>query len=108
MEFKDKLHILRKNKKISQAKMAEILNVHQTAISQWECGKTRPDIDLLPAIASLLGTSVEDLLDVNEPQKAPTTPGETSASELMNLAMSLTEEDQAKLLQLAKVMFGEK
>ena len=35
---------LRKARKISQCKLAEMLNVHQTAISQWETGRTNPDI----------------------------------------------------------------
>ena len=89
MEFKDKLHILRKNKKISQAKMAEILNVHQTAISQWECGKTRPDIELLPAVAELLGTTVSDLLGTEETKKDTTPQGDVSVN-----AQSATMEVQ--------------
>ena len=42
---------LRKEKGISQVKLAETLGVHQTAISQWETGRTNPDLDTAKKLA---------------------------------------------------------
>lgn len=57
---------LRKSRGLSQKKLAQILNVHQTAISQWETGRTSPDIDLANKLASLFDVSIEQLLDLEE------------------------------------------
>jgi transcriptional regulator with XRE-family HTH domain len=53
---------LRKNLGLSQAELAQKLNVHQTAVSQWENGRTMPDVDSLKRIAEIFGVSVDVLL----------------------------------------------
>lgn len=57
---------LRKEHKISQQKLADILNVHQTAISQWETGRTSPDISIATEMAKLFNVSLEYLLGIEE------------------------------------------
>ena len=47
---------------LTQQALANELNVSFQAISKWENGTSCPDIDLLPAIASVLQTSVDSLL----------------------------------------------
>ena len=46
----NRIYELRKQNGLSQQKLAEILNVHQTAVSQWEKGRTNPDMSILQAI----------------------------------------------------------
>ena len=58
-----KISELRKKYGYSQQKLAKILNVHQTAISQWETGRTTPDIETAMTMARLFQVSVEYLLD---------------------------------------------
>lgn len=58
-----KISELRKKYGYSQQKLAKILNVHQTAISQWETGRTTPDIETAMAMARLFQVNVEYLLD---------------------------------------------
>ncbi|MCH5188646.1 MAG: helix-turn-helix domain-containing protein [Oscillospiraceae bacterium] len=53
---------LREEHKISQAKLAQIANVHQTAVSQWEKGRTSPDIDSAKAICRHFNVSLDWLL----------------------------------------------
>ncbi len=53
----------RKKHHYTQAQVANILGVHQTAISQWETGKTLPDIMSASKLALLFGVAIEDLLD---------------------------------------------
>lgn len=53
---------LRKKKGYTQTKLANFLSVSDKSISKWESGKGFPDITLLPAIASVLGTTVDYLL----------------------------------------------
>ncbi len=58
----DKLKSLRKEKNISQEKLAQYLNVSYQAVSKWENSTTYPDISLLPEIARFFGITVDELL----------------------------------------------
>ena len=53
---------LRKKSGYSQQKLAKILNVHQTAISQWETERTSPDIDIASKMAAVFLVSLDYLL----------------------------------------------
>lgn len=57
---------LRKLNNISQQKLASMLNVHQTAISQWETGRTSPDIQTANILAKLFNVSLDYLLGNEE------------------------------------------
>lgn len=61
---------LRKKSGLSQKEFADLFNVHQTAVSQWETGKTTPDKETLIRIASYFDVSVDYLLgktDIKNP-----------------------------------------
>lgn len=63
---------LRKRNNISQQKLASLLNVHQTAISQWETGRTTPDIETANTMAKLFNVSLDYLLGREVPdQESP-------------------------------------
>lgn len=53
---------LRKEKELTQAQLAEKLNVTDKAISRWETGKGMPDSSLLVPLAKILGITVNELL----------------------------------------------
>lgn len=53
---------LREKKGMTQAQLAERLNVSDKAVSRWETGRGFPDISLLEPIAAALGISVAELL----------------------------------------------
>ena len=57
---------LRKEAKLSQSEFAKMFNVHQTAVSQWEQGRTTPDIAIALDIAEKFGVSLEYVLDKTE------------------------------------------
>ena len=42
--------------------MATALNVHQTAVSQWETNRTSPDVQTMGAIAEYFNVSIDYLL----------------------------------------------
>lgn len=52
----------RKNKKLTQAQLAEKLNITDKAISKWETGKGMPDSSIMLELCDLLGISVNELL----------------------------------------------
>lgn len=56
---------LRKEKNITQEKLAEHLNISCQAISKWERDETYPDITLIIPLASYFGISTDELLGVD-------------------------------------------
>lgn len=63
--FSENLKELRRNKNLTQEKLADFLGVSFQTISKWERGDNYPDITMLPEIASFFKVSVDDLLGVN-------------------------------------------
>ncbi len=64
----ERIKDIRKQKGLSQKELADLCGVHQTAVSQWEKGRTTPDITSLKKLAKALGVSVELLLGVEPVQ----------------------------------------
>lgn len=62
----EKLKSLRKEKNLSQEKLANYLNVSFQAVSKWENATTYPDIELLPEIARFFGITVDELLQAEK------------------------------------------
>lgn len=62
--FKDELKRLRKQRRLSQIDLAEILNVSQSTITCWENGSRKPDIDMMPVIAEFFGVSTDELYGI--------------------------------------------
>lgn len=62
MSLSDKLIALRKDKKLTQAKVAEELNVSRQAISRWESGITIPSPDNLKGLSALYDVPIDYLL----------------------------------------------
>lgn len=52
---------LRQSKGLTQAELAEKVNVDQSAVSLWERGLTKPCRKYLPKLAEALEVSVEEL-----------------------------------------------
>ncbi len=57
-----KISELRKQKRIGQQELAEVLGVTYQSVSKWETGITMPDITLLPTMAEYFNVSVDELL----------------------------------------------
>ena len=57
---------LRKDNGYSQAQLAVILGVSQSAVSQWEVGRTLPDILTAQKLALIFGVAIEDLIEASD------------------------------------------
>lgn len=62
MELNNNIARFRKEKGLTQEQLAKVLNVSVAAVSKWENGNNRPDIELLPALAEVFQVSVDALL----------------------------------------------
>lgn len=59
-----RLEAIRKQRGMSQEKLANQLSVKQNTVSQWENGRRNPRVPMLVKIAEILGCSVNDLVGV--------------------------------------------
>lgn len=69
---------LRREKGMTQLELAQQMGVTDKAVSKWERDLSFPDVASLPKLAEVLGTSVDELLEVKtaaqqepEPSKVP-------------------------------------
>lgn len=53
---------LRKEKSMTQKKLADAMNISDKTISKWERGLGCPDVSLLPELSALLGVNIEKIL----------------------------------------------
>ena len=60
--FAAKIKDLRKTFGYSQEYVAKKLGITPQGVSKWECSQSYPDIELLPDIAKLFGTTIDYLL----------------------------------------------
>lgn len=56
----------RKEKKLTQAQLAEKLNITDRAVSKWETGKSMPDSSIMLELCGILGITVNELLSGEE------------------------------------------
>ena len=70
----------RKEKGYTQEEIAEHLGITAQAVSKWENDTSCPDISLLPALAEMLGTTVDALLSGKSPDTLRVLPPEERRS----------------------------
>ena len=88
MEFHEKLQELRKNRKMTQEELAEVLYVSRTAVSKWESGRGYPSIDSLKEISKFFSVSIDDLL---------------SGEKLLSIA---EKENKSNIRNICDLLFG--
>ena len=61
MKFCEKLQTLRKENKLSQEQLADMLDVSRQSVSKWESGNTYPEMDKLIQISKIFNCTLDDL-----------------------------------------------
>ena len=93
----EKIKELRTKQKMTQEKLAQYLNVTVSAVSQWESGKTMPDVTMIVPLCNLFEISADKLLNIRVAEKG------TIISEVKNKVFALTEKgDYDKAIALVK------
>lgn len=62
MKFHEKLQACRKQKGMSQEKLADTLGVSRQSVVKWESGQSYPDMDKIIVLSDLLGVTIDSLL----------------------------------------------
>ncbi len=121
MKIGEKIKALRKQKNITQEKLAAYLNVTCQAVSKWENGTATPDLQLIVPLANFFNVSTDELFcrsdeikqaDLEEYRKKDevfSSRGETKKSiELWRGAVSKYPNNFECLCSLAYCLFGAK
>ena len=66
----ERIRFYREKRGIEQKAMAKALGITGNSISNWETGRSRPDVNLLPSICNSLDITLYDLFDLEEPAAA--------------------------------------
>ena len=64
--FKDNLVELRKCNNMSQEELAELIGVTRQTLSKYETGESIPDIEKCSAIAKVMGTTLDELVNYDK------------------------------------------
>ena len=81
---------LRKEKGLTQLELARQMGVTDKAVSKWERNLSFPDVASLPKLAEVLGTSVDELLEVKTAaQEEPAGPQVPALVKLVLKAVAL-------------------
>ena len=75
------INLLRKEKGMTQNDLAEKMNVTDKAVSKWERNLSCPDVNSIPKLAEILGTTVEELLNAQSKKET------TNIDEIINIAL---------------------
>ena len=87
----------------SQQTLAKKLQVVRSTIAMWETGGSNPDNVMLQKIADTFNVSVDYLLGRDETKKDLHAVTSEEVQEIYNILSTLTQENQEKLLELARM-----
>ena len=62
----EQIAVLRKAKGITQSELGERIGVSFQAVSKWERGESLPDVTILPDLAKILETTIDNILSCGE------------------------------------------
>ncbi len=54
---------LRKEKKLTQKNIADVLGIQSKTVSKWECGLGCPDLSLWPELSAILGVDIKQMME---------------------------------------------
>lgn len=69
IDFGNYLYRLRKDSNLTQRYVAYQLDVSDKAVSKWEMGKSKPDLEKLKKLSVLYSVSLDELLDIQEKKR---------------------------------------
>jgi transcriptional regulator with XRE-family HTH domain len=101
------LHLvrLRQRANVTQTELADALGVTQPTVSEWETQGTLPGKDILPKMATILGTSPDELLEFAPAKKKRGPKGELDR--VIEQVRELPKYSQKHLIRLIQLWVKE-
>lgn len=94
--FGEKLKQARKNKGIRQLELAKLLNTTNTSVSNWENNFSRPDLDMIKKMCSILDVSANYFLEIDEEELS------SEEKNIINLYRIMDEQGKEVLSYILK------
>ncbi len=82
----------RKKKNLKQDELAEMLGVSPQAVSKWENDLSCPDISLLPSLSSILGISIDELVQGKKDEPVVTVVPEEERKDIDKMMLRIIVE----------------
>ena len=76
MSYAELIRKHRKERRMSQEELGELVSVKKNAVGAWEAGRSRPDISSVPVICETLGLSLEEFFGMPAEKEEPGVPEE--------------------------------
>jgi len=95
--FRIRLKIQREKKKMSQRQLAEYFNLTQSAVGNWESGRSTPDYQMLKKLATFFGVTTDYLLGIDN--SAPDSLSDRTENEIFRALQNLTPENKEEVLR---------
>ena len=101
--FSERIRRVRKSRGLTQAELAERLNISEMTVRRWEAGQRSPRIEATQKLAEVLGTTSEELLSGNPEVNdlpAPLKPEQENKTVFKNTGSALVYERNGERLEL--------
>ena len=103
--FGNRLKELRKQKKISQESLGEMLGVTSNAVYSWEVGKAQPSIEVIKTLADFFQVSIDYLLGYEQTELDEIDKLKTALKEAgLMFGEDLTKEELEKALKIVEMI----
>lgn len=102
-EIGSRIRYYRKRKGLEQKQLAAYLGITGNAITNWEMGRSRPDIGLIPDICDILDVSFSQLMGMD----APNTELSVEEKDLIREYRSLSEANQRIMLSVMDTLLAD-
>lgn len=99
--FADMLQYLRRREGLSQAELAEKLNIAKSTVSMYERDERKPSFEMLEAIADFFNINMDTLVG-SAAKPAPKTQEEKEREEINTLLDQVRPEDRKNVIALLK------
>lgn len=100
MEFGKKIQMLRKNKNLSQEKLATILNIDRHYLSRIENGKSEPSLSVLCNMAKYFKVNITTLIDM----QVDSSSNDEKIEKIIDGCRYLLDDDLDFLIRVISVM----
>ncbi len=94
----------RKEQKLTQAQLAEKLNITDRAVSKWETGKSMPDSSIMLELCGILGITVNELLSGEKFETEHAENYEKKAEENL-ITLKKTDENNTSKNRMIAILF---
>ena len=106
MKFSEKLIKLRKENKLSQEQLANMLDVSRQSVSKWESGQTYPEMDKLLSLCKIFKCSLDDLTN-DEISKEDMSINQNKKNSFINVLYEVLEFINKSISMLKAMSFKE-